>query len=211
MVRLLENENLTKRKKQNIWSISTGLSIGLTIFNIYFLNLRQTPWKLETAIHMFAFAISGYFFYYNIGRWEKSYLLLSFGIICLAIGAASGIYWNSNVDYLSVNYGNLLIFYLSSVTSIVGICVSCMFIKGTSFFTYVGQHTLAILLMHKFPVLFFQTVFPITKRLLAEGSDLIGVVVSIVSIVLCLIAERIIVKFLPFIVGKSSSIRATVM
>lgn len=56
--------------------------------------------------------------------------------------------------------------------------------------------------MHKMPILFFQIAIPYTKNALAQNNLIIGIVVAIISILLCLVANIIIEKYLPFLYGK---------
>ena len=51
---------------------------------------------------------------------------------------------------------------------------------------YIGKHTLPILLMHKFPILFFQVIFPWTKQPMKENNPFVGLFVATVSIAACL-------------------------
>ena len=71
---------------------------------------------------------------------------------------------------------------------------------------YCGRHSVAILVMHKFPVLFFRELIPGVKALLADPKDpagiLCGLAVTAVSIALCLLAEKVILRILPQVLGE---------
>lgn len=48
----------------------------------------------------------------------------------------------------------------------------------------------------------FQIAIPYTKNALAQNNLIIGIVVAIISILLCLVANIIIEKYLPFLYGN---------
>jgi len=66
---------------------------------------------------------------------------------------------------------------------------------------YIGRHTLVILVLHKLPILVFQTVIPFTKQPLRNNNLFVAVVVCFIAITSCLIAEVIIDKIMPWALG----------
>ncbi len=77
--------------------------------------------------------------------------------------------------------------------------------KGFQGLTYVGRHTLEILLWNKFPILAFQTVVPWTKVVLAKmdstGAILLSIPLSIGIILVCLLLGRLQLRILPATLG----------
>ena len=71
--------------------------------------------------------------------------------------------------------------------------------------SYIGQRSFAILLMHKFPILFFQNVIPGAERLFEKGFRFRAaseIVLSVVTIALCLVVERPVSRIAPFLIGE---------
>ena len=79
--------------------------------------------------------------------------------------------------------------------------------EGIKWLSYVGRSSLAIMLMHKFPILFFQEIVPVVKVFLKNTNSFLGGMcafgVTMVTVVMCLIAEKIIDALFPWMLGKS--------
>lgn len=80
-----------------------------------------------------------------------------------------------------------------------------MAVEHNRLLEYIGKETLAILVMHKFPILLFQTVGPF-KGILAQSDTITGnlcggVPVSLVSIAMSLAAAVVVKRFFPFMLG----------
>lgn len=71
--------------------------------------------------------------------------------------------------------------------------------------TYVGQNTIGIMVMHKFPILFFVGLVPVTKRLNSEYPLPGAVLIASISIALCLIASKVLYRVCPLALGKNKS------
>ena len=74
-------------------------------------------------------------------------------------------------------------------------------LKPLAFLSYVGKRTLPILVMHKFPILLFRILIPSMRDMLDNGDILIELLFGIFIIVLSLVFERIISKFIPILFG----------
>lgn len=72
---------------------------------------------------------------------------------------------------------------------------------------YLGRNSLAILALHKFPVLLFQQMIPFTRELLKDSNTALGIVcgvtVSALSILIALTGGEVIRKICPFIIGET--------
>lgn len=200
LIRLIENQESRKMKYVYI-SVFIVLSMLLCFLNDKIFNIKALIWKVDVALFMLAF----FFVAYGIMPLLKNIKMNTAVkcIIAVALLILGGVlaFNNSLIAYLGNRYGNVLIFYFSSIITILGICFLSMAMPDMGFIKYIGRHTLGILLMHKFPILFFQTVFPWTKKYMADNNIGVALIVTIISITACLAAEWIIVKICPFAVG----------
>lgn len=67
----------------------------------------------------------------------------------------------------------------------------------------------SILVMHKFPILFFQEMVPFTSSLLKKPDTIAGIicgaVVTVITLTLVLGASQIIERIFPFMLGKEKN------
>ena len=81
-----------------------------------------------------------------------------------------------------------------------------MLVKHSKLLENLGKRTIGVLVMHKFPILFFQSILPFTKNILAMQENLFVItcacVISIVTIGMCVTADVIITSVFPFALGK---------
>ena len=113
-------------------------------------------------------------------------------------------WFSPKVDYASDHFPNCLSFLFTAVAGSFAICYLSMGIEHSRILAHIGTRTLAILVMHKFPILLFQTVGPL-KNILSQydsaGGIIFALVVSIIAIVMCIVAEKIIEYLFPFMLG----------
>lgn len=189
------------------FSISTILCVLMHI-NVNHLEINNIIFKTDSAIELLPFFLMGYCFL-NYGISEKIkklniFVRIIIGIVLISTGAVSGLF-NPEAGYLGNYYGNIAIFYLSAFSTILGIIMLCTVVPPIKILTWCGARTLTILLLHKFPILAFQKVIPFTKSYLAEFSIPVGIAVTLITIALCCIADIVITKLVPFLIGKSRS------
>ena len=188
-------------KYLTLWGTILFSVLFLLLDNLFF-SIKNIPWSALSAISMLSFFLLGYVCKNAFKKLQKlnSIWLTLIAVVLLVLGGYIGMK-NEIVSVMTNEYGNPALFYSSSLTTILGICLICTKIPAPKFIMYVGKHTLPILLMHKFPILFFQTLFSPTKVLLLKNDSLTAMLVAAISIGLCLVADFIISKFLPVIVG----------
>ena len=104
------------------------------------------------------------------------------------------------------HYGIIPLYYAAAALGIIGIALLSMSITREKVLELIGINSLVVLGFHKFPILVFQEIIPITKRLLSEpdsvGGMVAGMLVTLVSIAFSLIVSLIINKFTPWMIGK---------
>ena len=131
----------------------------------------------------------------------------------------NGQFVEANQYFKLIPFGNsIFVYFVTAIISIIGIelltitvCSSNAFNEISRFICYCGTHTIAILCMHKFPVLVFQYVVPFTKDLLrataeSVGKNVVGLLLTVIVIGLCLIVEKPIERYCPIILGQKSYI-----
>lgn len=201
----LSNRSKDHRFKYTILIVTAILSCVLLWITEEYTDIRFLPWKIDGAIHMVSFFLFGYMLnelgiFFKILKMPMALKVIII-IVFLTIGAVCGV-WNEVAVYRSNYYGNIGLFLVSAAFTIMGICVLSIVLPNAKIIISVGKSTLCILLMHKFPVLLFQKVIPFTGVLLKSQLVFVGIVISVFSIIVCYIAEIIIEKVCPFIIGR---------
>lgn len=193
---------LEKKKLRFAAPVLWVLTFLLPFLNFYLFQKRGLPYQLESAVYLMPFFIGGYLL--RRIRFDempiKTPLRLLISALLIAAGGYIGVSLNEEIRYFSSLYRSLPLFYLSASLSVLGYLFLCPIIRIRAV-DYVGQNTLCILLMHKFPIVFMRLVF---KRVF-EASELVmtaALLVTAVSIALCLIAGIVLNRFFPFMLGK---------
>ncbi len=180
------------------------ISVAFLIINNKFLHIANLPFGLETALSVFPFVLLGY------GLKEKIYSVAKIpaGFSALIIAAltavtvAGGCFFNTLVNVRRDSYGNVFIYFIVACCGIAAIYLLANMIPKCKLLSYISKNTMVILLLHKFPILFFQVVFPITKKYLANNNFIVSTAVSVVSMAMCLAAGIVIEKICPWLIGK---------
>ncbi len=197
---------LKSRLKKDGWLLPAGIAIFALLG-----YLNSTSWQLklpfqaETALVMMVFYLSGKLLKKPVSQLKISrpVKLLAAALLIVA-GGALGLY-NGRVRYSADIYNNYLLFLLSAFTSITGYLLLAQALERNRALEYVGASTMAILVMHKFPILFFQTILPFTRNRLADNDLITAIAVAILSIIMCLIADKVITMIWPPLLGKKTA------
>lgn len=186
---------------------------GLGIAAAGFLYTRfvgiSLPFNLNVALKMVLFFAAGRSFFLSLPKFERfcagkgKPLLLGIAMLFATFLIARV---SPRVNYSGDTFPNIPAFLVTATLGSLGICFLSMGICKCGAMEYVGIRTLPILLMHKFPVLLFQTVGPVAVFLNDNGvyGVLSATAVSLASIGLCLVAEKIITRWMPFLLGDFS-------
>jgi fucose 4-O-acetylase-like acetyltransferase len=177
----------------------------LVIFNVHL------PWQMETALNVFLFTECGvifqlYFFSQmqknTMHRRKKSLLMslpfLLVGAFCCKI--------NGNVSVRTDEYAFYPLFLISAFACICGIMLLSIAVRNSAILEFAGQHTLAILMWNKFPILLFQTIIPFTRAILSRVDTpeafACALLPSVISLLLCLLCGKLQERLLPITIGK---------
>lgn len=93
-------------------------------------------------------------------------------------GGTVGTLFNHQIGYLGCYYGNILLFYVSAMASIVGLCYLCKCMPTNNYIIYFGSNTMTVLVMHKFAVTFL-LVWPVIKNYITYAHPVICAVSSV--------------------------------
>lgn len=183
--------------------VTLGLFVVAGVNQLIF-HVWKLPFNAENALFM-----SGYFGIGMCMRYVKQYAgsekiswteLVS-GAVLVAIGAFVATR-NSHIAYSWSIYGRYSYFMISSICGCFGFILLARQLKHAPVLEFVGQSTLAILVMHKFPIVFFQVIVPYVKDYLAVNNTFVAICVAVIVIGMCLAMQYVLVKFTPFLLGK---------
>lgn len=198
-----------KEKQKNLYilmaiSLSFLLSTAIAKWHLIL------PFELETAGTMFFFFGIGLvirnqnriqclteFIDMKLRGW-KSILLMIMGIIITVSLALLNGSTDTRTDY----FGNPFLFVITALAAVSIVLYISRLLKRNVVMEYIGKRTLAILAMHKFPIMFFKMVIPKLNEQILSGNLLVEILLTIGTIILCLIAERLIMVLVPEMFGK---------
>ena len=131
---------------------------------------------------------------------KRSAFMWLLGLGCLSAGWILGVFANDTINYVNLWYGNLWLFYASTLLCLFGLYLLCH-VTTAKWLGWIGRNTMPILLMHKFPLIVCQLV--LGERLKLGITGLIwAFVISIAACAACLLAGLFFDRFLPLAVGK---------
>lgn len=209
-------ESIFKKYGEKIRIISICISIIFTWYiSTYFRNIKL-PFGIEEAIFMYSFFELGIIIkqsnYINkINNKIKSKLQQVFLAVFFLILVIPVSYINGMAQVRIMMMGrHFILFLISSICGICGIILISISLQKLKSLSYLGKNTMVVLLMHKFPILLFQSIIPGTKIWLKNGNNLSGIfsaiLVTIITIYLCLILGKIIERICPIIIGKKRKV-----
>lgn len=187
-------------------SISLIWMVSLAITKTYL----RLPWEFETAVSMVFFFGIGLllrcteklellFAYLRKNKFVFIVLELSFIIINIVIAVI-----NKDTDLRSDYYGNVFLYIPGALFGCMALLILAGTIKKQRLFEYTGTKTLAILVMNKFPIMFFKIIL---LKIGIQNNYIIAILMCILTLVLCLMAEFILSKILPWTFGIKKSNR----
>ena len=188
--------------KSNVIILLIEIIIAIVVYRIKI--IYNLPLGIETAIYLMPFMTYGRLLMKILPPIEKrdkkiyKYLLIIFGTI-ISTGI---IMMQKNIDYVSDQYRIYILFFISASlisTSLVLIFKSIR--EHANIMQIVGQRTMTIMLLHKFPLLFFKGLCPIIKDLYITNKVIVSILISILTVALCLMADKVLKKYVPWAIG----------
>ena len=158
--------------------------------------ITNLPFGIETALYLLPFLSYGKLIKLLLPNIEninniKKYMI---SIVCFIVSSII-ILSQNNIDYVSDQYRIYGLFVFSAITMSTALILIFMNIKKyPKCILEIGRGTLTILLLHKFPLLFFERVCPVVKDIYISNRIITSFIISILSIVICILCKKIIVK-----------------
>lgn len=190
-----------KNKLKNTYISLFFLIIGFIIYKYF---NYQFPFNIETALVML--------YFYYLGTSIKNLKLQSTKKIFIlgTILTIVGFYLTLGTSKISCRYndyqGNYLLFIITASFTCVGYTFLFSLIKKCNVLSYLGKRTIPILVVHKMPLVVFQTYFGIISYYLKNGNTILQLICSIfitvLAIICSLIAFYIINYFFPIFYGN---------
>lgn len=188
------------------WNYAVFLFSSVIAFVLKsYINLDGLPFGIETAIYLFPFFAIGRVIgcCRNIFERVPTQIKLGIAVILITTGTFMSMR-NSLVSYNADNYGSkgYAYFVVQGAMMCIGfVWLASVVRTNRKAIRYLGENTLGIMVMHKFPVLFFVSLLPITKNLINRRPLLGAILVAAVSIILCLVVSTVIFRICPLILG----------
>lgn len=187
------------------------ISIGL-LFEKYVNCIL--PFHFEQVIYLVSFAEAGIAvqpYFWKESRNErtekhiKRILVIFTGLLLCSIIS----YFNGLAEIRTYDYGRSgVLFLLSSILGIISTIELSVLLHDSIILQRLGMKTMAVLVMHKFPILLFQLIIPFSKNILSNGKSLGAILLSfpiaIVCIILCYVGDLIIVRICPCLLGADN-------
>lgn len=201
-------ENIIKNNKHKK-VIRVLFVITLTVLGYILSSIKiYLPLQLEAAMCMMIFTYLGIIVKENREKLtnsklykmftNKKYLYVVFFIITIGICCLL-IFNNETISVMQDKYGNYIFYFIASILMIINVMILSKAInkiwENQNIISYIGQSTLIILLLHKFPILFFQYICPGIKNLLNQSdtiiNNILAIAITVVVIVMCMICKYI--------------------
>lgn len=170
-------------------------------------GVNSAFWSIDDVVILFGFTWCGYL----MKKKEIAPTQLGVGIVLLSVGSVMALFANGRVSYLVGTYHNLIVFYAIAALLIAGVASVSHHIGQCNLLEYVGRNTMPILLMHKFPVLFFQCVCPYIKDRWIERSMPYMILITFLAIVMSCVVGEIIRRILPMMIGENAKRKGSTM
>ena len=167
----------------------------------------------ENAVYMGWWFVLGIIFNVNNFFFRSIGLKNGIIVIFLGIGALFG-FINRDIIKTSLQvrqdiYGVHVLYYLSAFLGIMGFSLLSQKIEKNKILEHCGRNSLSILVVHKFPVLFFQQLCPYTTNILEDSNSItgicIGIIITIISIVASLVVCEGIKRVCPIMLNEKQS------
>lgn len=210
VLRIIANLGKDAKRNQYILIMITIISYVFTIVLARMDFAIRLPFSTEVAIYMFplfGFGLvikntlvrRGDITHHNYTRFRLAILSLLLFTIAITLGAAT-----IRTGLRQVIFNGYLRFSAVTILECIAILLLAKLMEKNKILRYMGKRTLPILLMHKFPILFFQALVPFTKNFF-EGEfayrTVAEITLTVVSIFMCLLVDRFIIKFCPIMHG----------
>ena len=181
-------------------------TVTLSVYSIYqYIYNIDYPFSINNACFLFLFLWLGYVVKKTVTLPQGKKWLLPAAALTV-FGIAFAVCFNDEVEYMSFDhqeYGrNIGVFYSSALLICISICWLCRNLGGCRLLEWFGRNSMAIFLMHKFPVLFFQVILGDLGETMGKWQFLLFLSISFISMCLCCWVGTFLRRWLPWMLGE---------
>lgn len=180
---------------------------GLLSIVLYYNTMNYNFLSIDSTFMCYPFLILGYFFnkisLQDFLNKAKYILVLPLGIIFHLLSIKNGLV---NVD--GGIYGNhLILFYINAFVGILFlICfIFCCKFKKITTMSFLGQNSLIVLITHGYTLMLIKISLKLIRLDLGNLHLSISILISLLVMFISYYLSKIILKYIPFIVGKTKS------
>lgn len=180
---------------------------GLLSIVLYYNTMNYNFLSIDSTFMCYPFLILGYFFnkisLQDFLNKAKYILVLPLGIIFYLLSIKNGLV---NVD--GGIYGNhLILFYINAFVGILFlICfIFCCNFKKITTMSFLGQNSLIVLITHGYTLMLIKTSLKLIRLDLGNLNLSISILISLLVMFISYYLSKIILKYIPCIVGKTKS------
>lgn len=169
-------------------------------------HVTGLPFQLETAVYMLPFFWAGALLRQcgDVPKRLRSPALQALGAAAMLLGGCLALWANPRVDYVASIYNRLTVFYLAAALSVGGWAVLAQRIRSRVL-AAVSRGSMAILTMHKFPIVLLQLLLGSALTTSGWSADLLALAVAALSTALCLAVGALLDRFLPALLGHRAA------
>lgn len=194
--------------------VIVALAFGTLLNSIPGLNL---PFQLESAVLLCAFTVSGVMLRESARCHRLADQLLAQSpnrllawLLPPALLALLMSRLNGHIDIRAHMLGNSFVLMFLAACGFIAVVLAVSYrLSHCKLLLRLGQSSMSILLLHKFPILLCQMVLPFTARLLSAWDTLsgflCGIAVVALTLWLCLLAEKVLLRLCPWLLGRRQS------
>lgn len=175
------------------------------------------PWGADTALRLLPFYSLGFCvsrfdirsvsFKNSRGKTAAVLAALVPAAVCFWLAADRNIKLNSTekriflCNYMRDFYGTKHLYIIGALCGIACVVIISVLLPKIKAVVYFGSRTLAVLVMQKFPIMAFRLALERVKISNTLAEFAVMTVLSVAVIVLCLAADKLILRFAPFVYG----------
>lgn len=135
--------------------------------------------------------------------------MIAMSLLLIAVGSVIAINNLPYGTYVFVLGKNYPLCYINAIFLSIGLILIAKIINNNKVLSVVGNNTIGILCMHKFPVLFLVTLIPQINEIMSSNNDtilmnIIGIIIASMSIALCVLVIYVIMLVCPFVFGEKN-------
>lgn len=182
----------------------------LFAFAIYISEfITDLPFGLETAFYLMPFFTAGRIISQVLPIIEKiaKKWRIGMGVVGCVISTLL-ILLQDNVDYVRDEYRIYPVFLFAAL--LMGVSLILLFTgmkKATSFIIIIGKNTLPIMILQRFPLIFFERLCPGISNLYNSNRAIGSIAITILTVVLCYLAALILREIAPWSIGVKTNSR----